>query len=133
MTGVGSNKHATLFSEADLFGTIIFANEAFCKVSGYNLGELIGKPHSIIRHADMPKKLFESLWTTIKKGEVFRGVIKNLAKDSSSYWVNTTIMPIFDDNKGVYKYIGVYHLIEDIKLAQELYVQQANKQFLNLK
>jgi methyl-accepting chemotaxis protein len=113
-----------LFSETDLFGTILFVNERFCEISKYGRDELIGKPHSIIRHPDMPGKLFRLLWTTVRKGETFRGVIKNQAKDHSHYWVNAVIMPVLDLDKKATKYISVRHLIEDEKYALDLYNYQ---------
>jgi PAS domain S-box-containing protein len=113
----------TLFSETDDLGTIKFANEAFCKVSKYTQEELIGKPHNIIRHPDMPKQLFERLWSTIKKGNIFKGVIKNQAKDGTHYWVQVTIMPVPTGNTDV-KYIGVRHLIKDETLAEKMFLEQ---------
>jgi PAS domain S-box-containing protein len=120
----------TLFSETDPYGTITFANDTFCEVSKYRLEELIGKPHSIIRHPHMPVKLFGLLWETIKGGHVFRAVIKNLAKDKSPYWVRATIMPIHDGDNKIINYVGVRHLIEDTELAEKLYAQQAKELFL---
>jgi PAS domain S-box-containing protein len=114
----------TLFSETNIYGAITFVNEAFCMVAKYSKEELIGKPHNIIRHPDMPKKLFQLLWDTIKKGEVFRAVIKNRAKDGTCYCVQAIIMPIQNNNKEVIKFIGARHLINDDKKAQELYAQQ---------
>lgn len=66
--------------------TILFANETFCIVSKYSHDELIGKSHNIILHPDMPTQLFNLLWNTIRKGDTFRAVIKNRAKDDSHYW-----------------------------------------------
>jgi PAS domain S-box-containing protein len=120
----GQPGQVTLFSETDNRGRILFANEAFCKTSMYSRDELIGKPHSIIRHPDMPGKLFEVLWSTIGQGKVFRGVIKNRAKDGSHYWVQCTIMPILDHRDQVPKYAGVRHLIESEELAMQQYVSQ---------
>ena len=113
-----------LFSETDHFGTILFVNEQFCQISKYRRDELIGNPYSIIRHPDMPGKLFQFLWSTIIKGETFRGVIKNQAKDRSHYWVNAVIMPVLGlDNKAI-NYISVHHLIADEKYALDLYNYQ---------
>lgn len=117
-----SSTQITLFSEMDVDGTILFVNDAFCEVSQYSRDELIGKPHNIIRHPDMPKSLFQNLWGTIKKEGVFRGIIKNKAKDDSPYWVRATIMPFLDSK--MQKFISVRHLIEDTRLAQQLYDQQ---------
>ena len=66
-----------LVSQTDENGIITFANEDFCNISGYSLSELIGQPHSIIRHQDMPKCLFEEMWNTISKGKRWSGYIKN--------------------------------------------------------
>ncbi len=114
----------TLLSETDSTGTILFANNNFCKVSQYTVGELIGQSHNIVRHPEMPKKLFHILWNTIKQGEVFRGIIKNKAKDGSHYWVNTTIIPIYEGPK-IIKYLSGRHHINDEIAAQELFRQQA--------
>jgi len=114
----------TLLSETDAHGRIVFANANFCRVSQYSLEELIGQPHNIVRHPDMPKKLFQILWDTIKKGDVFRGIIKNRAKDGSHYWVNTTIIPILEEEKVIRHLSGRYH-IKDEKIAEELYQRQA--------
>ena len=120
-------RQITLFSETDAFGTITFVNDAFCEVSKYNREELIGKPHNIDRHPDMPKRLFELLWCTIKRGEIFRATIKNRAKDDTPYWVWATIMPIFDGNNEFVKYVSVRHLIKDHVLALERYKEQAKE------
>jgi PAS domain S-box-containing protein len=114
----------TLFSETDALGTILFANEAFCRVSKYSKDELIGKSHNIIRHPDMPTELFERLWATIKSGKIFKAVIKNKAKDGTHYWVQATIMPVPTDTSDGFKYIGVRHLITDEKRAEELFIEQ---------
>lgn len=119
-----SDQQITLLSETDRFGTILFANEAFSQVSKFSSAELINKPHNIIRHPDMPKELFKSLWDTIQGGEVFRGVIKNKAKDDSPYWVNATIMPFKDRQGDIIKFVAVRYLIPDEKLAQELFKEQ---------
>ena len=117
--------HDTLISETDRFGKILFANDAFCDVSGYSRNELVGSPHSIIRHPDMPKGLFQIMWETIKKGDVFRGVIKNLAKDGSPYWVYATILPVANHAADIEKYVGGRYLIEDAVKAQSMFDEQA--------
>jgi len=119
-----NSQQTTLLSETDRFGTILFANEAFSRVSKYSPSELIDKPHNIIRHPDMPKQLFKSLWDTIQGGEVFRGVIKNQAKDGSHYWVNATIMPYKDRDGNISRFVGVRYLIPDEKIAQRLFEEQ---------
>ncbi|MCG3670065.1 PAS domain-containing protein, partial [Aliarcobacter butzleri] len=63
--------YAFLVSETDKYGVILFANSDFCKIAEYNINELIGQPHSIVRHPDMPKVAFQSLWDTVKSGKVW--------------------------------------------------------------
>lgn len=117
----------TILSEADIHGNILLVNDKLCEVSKYTRGELIGKPHNIFRHADMPKELFRIFWETIKSGNVFKGIVKNKAKDGSHYWVDATIVPVKNENGIVTKYIGArYHLTNE-NLAIELYNQQAIK------
>ncbi len=89
-----------VISKTDLKGIITYVNVSFCKISGYSKNELIGKPHFIVRHPDMPKSIFKQMWHTIEKGEKFRGFIKNLRKDGKYYWAEIFIEPMMDD-KGV--------------------------------
>jgi PAS domain S-box-containing protein len=123
-TAKEANHQVTLFSETDTHGIITFVNDYFCEVSGYTKEELIGRPHNIIRHPDMPGKLFEKLWAVIKRGEVFRAVIKNRAKNGSHYWVQATMM-LSRDGGGVGKYISVRHLLNDDREAEQRYFDQA--------
>lgn len=117
----------TILSEADAFGNITYVNDMLCEISKYTREELIGKPHNIFRHEDMPKELFKKFWQTIKKGNVFRGIIKNKAKDGSHYWVDATIMPIKNEKGEISKFIGAGYHIEDEAIALTLYNQQAEK------
>ena len=82
-----------LVSETDSKGKITFASEEFCKYSGYTIEELLGQPHNISRHPDMPKAAFKDLWETVKSGNRWRGFVKNLAKDGGYYWVYATVFP----------------------------------------
>ena len=117
----------TILSESDAFGTIQVVNDKLVEVSKYHRDELIGKPHSIFRHPDMPKELFRIFWENIKAGKVFQGIIKNRAKDGTHYWVDATIVPVKDDRGTVVKYIGArYHLTHEAT-AIELYNRQARK------
>ncbi len=96
------NKDSFLLSETDEKGIIRFANDEFCKFAGYTLEELIGKPHNIVRHQDMPKAAFESLWDTVKKGKPWKGFVKNSTKSGQYYWVFATVFPFnsCDGSKG---------------------------------
>jgi PAS domain S-box-containing protein len=85
-----------IVSKTDLKGRITYANDVFMRVSGYAPGELIGQPHSIIRHPDMPRCVFKLLWDTIQaKAEIFAYVL-NLAKNGDHYWVLAHVTPSFD-------------------------------------
>ena len=98
-------------SQTDTHGTITTVSEAFIKISGYTREELLGKPHSIVRHPNMSKKMYENLWNTLKSGNPWSGDILNLAKDGSSYFVHSTIFPNIDEDK---KIIGYTSFREDI-------------------
>ncbi len=115
----------TILSEADIHGNILMVNDKLCQVSKYHREELIGKPHKIFRHDDMPKELFKLFWETIKSGQAFKGIIKNRAKDGSHYWVDATIMPVRDEDGKIFKYIGARYHITDEDFAIELYNRQA--------
>jgi aerotaxis receptor len=91
------NDDAFLVSETDSKGNIIFANEEFCKIAQYELDELMGKPHNIVRHKDMPKAAFKDLWDTVKKGEVWSGFVKNSTKSGGFYWVFATVYPFLNE------------------------------------
>jgi aerotaxis receptor len=93
---------AFLVSETDAKGVITFANDDFCKIVGYTIDELIGKPHNIIRHQDMPKVAFKGLWDTIKAGNTWTGYVKNKTKSGGFYWVYATVYPFetCDGSKG---------------------------------
>lgn len=95
-----------IVSETDVKGNIIFANEDFCKIAGYSIDELIGKPHNIVRHSDMPKIAFEGLWETIKAGRIWKGIVKNKTKSGGYYWVNATAYPSKTSN-GELRYISI--------------------------
>jgi PAS domain S-box-containing protein len=117
----------TILSEADTYGNITSVNDKLCHVSKYQREELIGKPHNIFRHEDMPKELFRIFWETIKSGQVFKGIVKNLAKDGSHYWVDATIVPVKDENGKIVKYIGARYHLTDEDIAIDLYNRQAKK------
>ena len=110
---------ACLISETDLKGNITFVNKKFCEVAKYKEHELIGKPHNVVRHPDMPAEVFKAMWSTIGKGELFRGVVKNRAKDGTPYWVDALIAPVMGDNNKPLKYIGIRYDITDSILKEQ--------------
>ncbi|MEA1920690.1 MAG: PAS domain-containing protein [Campylobacterota bacterium] len=87
-----------LVSQTNEQGKILFANDDFCKVAGYTLEELVGQPHSIVRHKDMPKAAFKDLWETVKRGDEWNGYVKNATKDGGYYWVFATVYPMYDES-----------------------------------
>ena len=100
-----------IISKTDVEGTIIYVNENFCEVSGYSQKELIGNSHNIVRHPDVPSSIFKGLWKTIKLGKVWKGKLRNRAKDKTEYYVNSTILPLYDDyGKEIIEYIGIRFL-----------------------
>ena len=118
------DKNAFLVSETDSKGIIRFANEDFCKVAEYSLSELLGNPHSMVRHKDMPKKAFKSLWDTVQKGEIWTGYVKNATKDGGYYWVFATVYP-FESSDGSKGYLSCRRkpTNEEIQKAETLYAQ----------
>ena len=96
------DKNSFLLSETDEKGIIKYANEEFCKNAEYKLEELIGKPHNLVRHPDMPKAAFEDLWNTVKSGKPWKGFVKNRTKSGKYYWVFATVFPFTscDGSKG---------------------------------
>lgn len=87
------DEYSFLVSETDEKGIILFANDDFCKVAEYEVNELIGNPHNMVRHQDMPKKAFKSLWETVKSGNIWTGFVKNSTKSGGYYWVYATVYP----------------------------------------
>lgn len=115
-------KDIIIVSETNNKGIIKFANEDFCKLSGFTLDELVGKPHNVVRHPDMPKAAFEDLWKTIQSGKIWSGIVKNKTKNGDFYWVNATAYPS-KNIKGeiVYISVRVKPTEEEIRNAINLY------------
>ena len=84
-----------IVSKTDAKGRIVYANDLFCKIGLYSESELLGKPHSIVRHPDMPRSIFQFLWKRIQAGEEIFAYVKNLAKNGDYYWVFAHVTPSF--------------------------------------
>jgi len=129
---IGVINSSLIVSTTDPKGIITHVNKNFCDISGYTREELVGKPHSIIRHPDSPKELFEELWSTIKSNKPWVGVIKNRKKDGSAYYVNTLIFPLKDTDGKVVEYMStriditeLFTLQEEKKKSDEMMVQHS--------
>ncbi|MBD3788842.1 MAG: PAS domain-containing protein [Campylobacterales bacterium] len=95
-----------MITETDPAGIITYANRKFRDMTGYTKEELIGSPHNINRHPDMPKEGFKGMWETIKAGHYWEGYVKNMRKDGKFYWVVVWIKPKFDENNHIIGYIA---------------------------
>ncbi len=110
---------SSIVSKADTKGIITYANETFCTLSGYTKKELIGSPHNIVRHPDMPKEVFKQMWDRLKAKKVWKGIVKNRAKDGSAYFVSATIIPILDENDQIAEFIAVRHDVTELENKKE--------------
>jgi aerotaxis receptor len=91
----------TLVSTTDLKGRILYCNPGFITVSGYTKEELLGQPHNLIRHPDMPEEAFRDMWATISSGKPWSAAVKNRRKDGSFYWVMANVTPLMDGDSPV--------------------------------
>jgi len=142
--------HVAIISKTDLEGNITYANDIFLEVSGYTEAELLNSPHNIIRHSDVSKDVYKSMWQDLHDKKVWKGKIKNKAKDGTTYYVKSTIFPIYDVlNVEVKEYMSIQfittkeemekiqfqkkviiklkELNEDKKKEKEKYDEAANK------
>jgi len=100
-------------SKTDIRGIITYTNSMFRALSCYEKGEMVGRPHNIVRHPDMPKKVFEEMWDTILNGKKWSGIIKNLRKDARYYWVEAFIEPIFDESGKIMGFVSARRKVND--------------------
>ena len=102
----------TIVSQTDLHGTIISVNDTFVRISGYSRQELIGQPHSLLRHPDVPKAAFKDLWETIQSGKPWTQLVKNRCKSGDHYWVEANVTPVLKNGE-VIGYLSVRRRITD--------------------
>ncbi|MBH0330178.1 hypothetical protein ABH14_10300 [Brevibacillus brevis] len=110
---------STILAITDHKGIILRANEQFCRISKYERSELIGKDHRILNSGYHPKGFFKEMWSCIRSGQVWRGEIRNCAKDGSYYWVDTTIVPFKNQAGEIYQYLSIRSDITDRKQMED--------------
>jgi len=112
-----------IISKTNENGLITYCNRLFIEFSGYEESELLGQPHHIIRHPDMPRAIFHLLWETIKSNHEFNGYIKNLCKDGSFYWVFANVTPSFSQDNKLLGYYSVRRKVseEQLNYIKDLY------------
>jgi len=101
------NEDDFIVSKTDLKGKITYCNEIFMQMANLPETELLGKPHNIVRHPDMPKVVFKLLWDYVQKGDEIFAYVKNLSADGSFYWVYANVTPSYDNNSNIIGYYSV--------------------------
>ncbi len=125
-------QNSNIVSKTDTEGIITFVNDEFCNISGYSRSELIGQNHNIVRHPDVNEEVFALLWDTIKSKKTYKSTVKNLAKDGSSFYVNTTVTPILDENDNIVEYIAIrYDVTKEVFLKEQLLKKEIEYEELN--
>lgn len=121
-----------LISTTDLKGRITSFNQAFVDISGYEPEELLGQPHNLVRHPDMPPAAFDNMWQTLKAGKAWMGLVKNRSKNGDFYWVDAYVMPMYRDGQVVgYESVRSCPKREDVARAEKFYAQVNNPSLAN--
>lgn len=111
-----------LISTTDAKGVITYCNDAFVEISGFTRDELVRAPHNLVRHPDVPSAVFAHMWSTLKQGLPWMGIVKNRCKTGDHYWVNAYVTPVFDGNQVIgYESVRIKPTAEQIRRAEALY------------
>ncbi|GAB3397481.1 methyl-accepting chemotaxis protein [Massilia agilis] len=114
--------HETIVSKTDLKGKITYANQEFIDISGFSAEELLGSPHNLVRHPDMPPAAFADMWATLKSGKAWSGLVKNRCKNGNFYWVQANAAPLYENGQLVgYTSIRSKPAREQVEAAQQIY------------
>ncbi|MCA1771501.1 MAG: PAS domain-containing protein, partial [Halomonas sp.] len=121
-------EETVLISRSDLKGNVTYANPTFVEVSGYSRDELVGAPHNIIRHPDMPEAAFKDLWKTLQAGTTWQGLVKNRRKNGDHYWVHATLAPLRDGDRIVgYTSVRRKASPKAVAKAEKIYAEMREK------
>ena len=111
-----------LISTTDAKGQITYCNEAFVEISGFSHDELMGAPHNLVRHPDVPAAVFAHMWNTLKQGRPWMGIVKNRSKNGDHYWVNAYVTPVLEKSQVVgYESVRIKPTAEQVRRAEALY------------
>lgn len=126
-------KDTVMISETDTEGIITYTNHQFREITGFTKEELIGSPHSIIRHPDMPKGVFKAMWKIISAKKIWRGYLKNLRKDGRFYWTLTYIKAELNENGEIKGYIAIRKVAypDRIKEIEKLYAEYQGDEYID--
>ncbi|MFQ5519691.1 MAG: PAS domain-containing protein [Mariprofundus sp.] len=122
---VNYSERDLLVSKTDTKGKITYCNAAFLRIAGFEESEMLGKPHNIVRHPDMPAAAFQDLWDTVRAGREWNGFVKNRCKNGDHYWVDATVTPSFDNQHNIIGYMSVRRLPsrQQVQESEALYAQ----------